>query len=167
MAGSGRDAHCLAMQLAGEQSKAWHAIGQLARLAPSPHNTQPFRIRPCGPDEAELVLVCDRLLPKEDPDNSYVLSAFGTFAATLEHAGRACGHTVTVEPVPDVDGTSLHTGAGHLVVGRARLSAASFDTDVAPLLKLRRTSRLPYHDRAIPEATLDWFSSLAQDAGHI
>src|SRR5262245_56216658 len=146
MAGFATTTHRSGMQLAtSEGMESWQAIGELARLAPSPHNTQPYRIRPRGTDEAELVLLCDRLLPDEDPGNSYVLSAFGIFASTLEHAGRATGHAVMVEPVDDVDGRSL-SRTGSIVVGRARLEPATTDPEVASLLALRRTSRLPYHD---------------------
>src|SRR5947207_15184033 len=99
----------------------WHAIGELARLAPTPHNTQPYRIRPLAGDRAELVLVCDRLLPAEDAGNAYVLSAFGIFAATLEHAARANGFAVTVISEPAIDGASLHRRSGDVVVGRATL----------------------------------------------
>ena len=62
--------------------KIWEQIGSLARLAPTPHNTQPFRIRPRG-NRAELLLLTERLLPKEDHGNSYVAASFGTFAASL------------------------------------------------------------------------------------
>jgi hypothetical protein len=40
--------------------KVWEDIGSLARFAPTPHNTQPFRIRPRG-DRAELLLLTERL----------------------------------------------------------------------------------------------------------
>src|SRR5678815_5008550 len=104
MAGTAADAHRVAMR-----STCWEQIGALARYAPTPHNTQPYRIRPTGDDTAELVLVCARLLPHEDRGNAYVLAAFGTFAAALEHACRACGFAVTVTPCADVDGDALST----------------------------------------------------------
>jgi nitroreductase len=144
----------------------WHAIGELARLAPSPHNTQPYRIRPLADGSAELVLVCDRLLPAEDAGNAYVLSAFGMFAATLEHAGRAHGFAVTVAAVPSIDGAALHRRSGDVVVGRATLAPTPRDPDARALLQLRRTSRLPYHDRTIAPATLAWFAQIVAQAGH-
>jgi len=40
----------------------WTDIARVARLAPTPHNTQPFRLRPTGDDVAEILLVSERLL---------------------------------------------------------------------------------------------------------
>src|SRR5437016_1507707 len=98
MAGVAAHAQPIAMP-----STPWDAIGALARFAPTPHNTQPYRIRPRDSTTAELVLLCERLLPHEDHGNAYVLAAFGTFAAALEHAARACGFTAEVTPCDTVD----------------------------------------------------------------
>ena len=57
--------------------RVWDGIGDVARLAPTPHNTQPFRIVPRGPRNADLVVVRDRLLPREDHGNLYMAAAFG------------------------------------------------------------------------------------------
>jgi hypothetical protein len=66
--------------------KVWEDIGSLARLAPTPHNTQPFRIRPRG-ERAELLLLTERLLPREDHERLELwleLAAGVTLAATPE-----------------------------------------------------------------------------------
>jgi len=76
----------------------WGEIAKLARLAPTPHNTQPFRIRPRSETEAELLVVTSRLLPEEDHGNLYVASAFGVFAVALEHAARASGWALELRP---------------------------------------------------------------------
>lgn len=146
----------------------WDAIGDLARLAPSPHNTQPYRIRPRSEREAELVLLCDRLLPDEDRGNLYVLAAFGVFQAALERAGRACGYAVAVAARDELDGASLVRTSGSVVVGTAWLepSAEPHDPTHASLLTLRRTSRLPYHERSIGRATLAELGRVARTADH-
>ena len=74
----------------------WESIASLARLAPTPHNTQPFRILPRDERTADLVALTERFLPREDHGNLYVGSAFGIFAATLERAARQFGHILTV-----------------------------------------------------------------------
>jgi hypothetical protein len=147
---------------------SWDAIGELARLAPTPHNTQPYRIRPRSEREAELVLLCDRLLPDEDRGNLYVLAAFGVFQAALERAGRACGFAVTVTARDELDGASLVRTSGSVVVGTARLepSKAPHDPTHASLLALRRTSRLPYHERSIGADTLHELGRVARTADH-
>jgi hypothetical protein len=50
----------------------WESIASLARLAPTPHNTQPFRILPRSERTADLVAVTERFLPREDHGNLYV-----------------------------------------------------------------------------------------------
>ena len=76
----------------------WAAVAELARLAPTPHNTQPFRIRPLNASVAQLVILKERMLPVEDTDDLYVLSSFGIFAETLERAGRHFGLEIRVTP---------------------------------------------------------------------
>ena len=145
----------------------WTEIASLARLAPTPHNTQPFRIRPRGV-EADLVLLTDRLLTREDHGNLYVSSSFGTFAATLECAGRHFGHLVTVQPVADLDPATLQGRAPEIVVGQARLTgrcAPSLEGTSA-LLDARRTSRLPYHARPIDPEALRAFDTVVTAGGH-
>src|SRR5688572_24762829 len=58
-----------AAELSGADMAAWRAVAQLARLAPTPHNTQPFRIRPIDARTAEIVALSDRFLPAEDRGN--------------------------------------------------------------------------------------------------
>ena len=64
----------------------WQNIARLARLAPTPHNTQPFRIRPLDETTAEILLLPERLLPEEDHGNLYVASAYGILAVAIERA---------------------------------------------------------------------------------
>ena len=81
----------------------WQELAELARLAPTPHNTQPFRIRPLSAHVAQVVILRERMLPVEDTGNLYVLSSFGIFAETLECAGRHFGLEISVMPYPDVE----------------------------------------------------------------
>jgi nitroreductase len=143
----------------------WEEIASLARLAPTPHNTQPFRIRPRG-DEADLVLLADRLLSREDHGNLYVASSFGIFAATLERAARHFGYQVTVQPVANVDPQTLHQRGPQVVIGHARLTGRCAPTPEEALLDARRTSRLPYHDRLIDPVALRDLDNAVTAGGH-
>src|SRR3954471_15053461 len=118
--------------------KAWDEIGSLARLAPTPHNTQPFRIRPRG-ERAELVLLTERLLPREDHGNLYVASSFGTFAATLERAARHFGCVLTVSPRPGINPSTLTQAGPRVVLGRATILSTSEADPQFPILDARRT----------------------------
>lgn len=144
----------------------WQEIARLARLAPTPHNTQPFRIRPRGNERAELLLVTDRLLPREDHGNLYVASSFGIFAATLERAARHFGCDVVVMPIAELDVARLPEQGPLVLVGEAHLRGNVTPEPAEELLDARRTSRLPYHDRAIDPATLSALSAVTARGGH-
>jgi hypothetical protein len=144
----------------------WREMGALARLAPTPHNTQPFRIRPRGEDGADLLLVADRLLSEEDHGNLYVVSAFGIFMATLERAARHVGRAIAVTPVAELDPAKLTRGSGTVVLGSARITGPRAKEPQDTLLDLRRTSRLPYHDKDVAPAALARFSAIAAEGGH-
>jgi hypothetical protein len=111
-------------------------------------------------------LLTDRLLSREDHGNLYVTSSFGTFAATLERAGRHFGYDVTVLPVADLDPETLKSRGPQIVVGQARLTGRSTPSPQGELLNARRTSRLPYHDRAIDRDALRAFDSAVTAGGH-
>ncbi len=146
----------------------WHGIGALARWAPTPHNTQPFRIRPRADGGADLLLVCERLLPDEDPGNAYVTSAFGVFALALEHAGRALGYRVTVTPIAELDAASLDTQSGDIVLGDATLASRDPGERTAAdseLMALRRTSRIPYRPTPIAPSVREYLCEVAAAGG--
>ncbi len=105
-------------------SKVWEDIASLARLTPTPHNTQPFRIRPRGDQQAQLVLLTERLLPREDHGNLYVPASFGTFAVTLERAARHFGHALSVVPIEQLDTERLETRGPEVVLGEARITGS-------------------------------------------
>lgn len=145
---------------------AWEDIARLARLAPTPHNTQPFRIRPRSATLADLVLVAERLLPEEDHGNLYVLSAFGIFVAALERAARHAGRLVEISPVVELDPAALSKESGAIVLGEARLTGEVTPEPCEALLDARRTSRLPYEDREIAPAALAQLVEVARRGGH-
>jgi hypothetical protein len=144
----------------------WEQMASLARLAPTPHNTQPFRIRPAGPERAELLLLTERLLPEEDHGNLYVASSFGIFAATLERAARHFGHELVVTPVAELDLDTLPRRGPRIVVGEARLGDRVAPEPADALLAARRTSRLPYEDRPVAGTALDALVAAAARGGH-
>ena len=146
---------------------AWERIAELARLTPTPHNTQPFRIVPKGGDatRADLVLLTDRLLPREDHGNLYVTSSFGAFAVALERAAAHFGVALAVEPVAAFEPDGLEARGPRVVVGTAEQRGPA-RTEAAELLAARRTSRLPYHDRAIDPAALAALASVVARGGH-
>jgi hypothetical protein len=144
----------------------WVQVAGLARLAPTPHNTQPFRIRPLTATVAQLVILRQRMLPVEDTDDLYVLSSFGLFAETLERAGRHFGFVIRVTPEAGVAPGAIEPGTGPLVLGRAEVTGRCTPEEQRTLLEARRTSRLPYEDRLVAPRALGEFARIAADSGH-
>src|SRR5262245_39643097 len=125
-----------------EADDVWASIADIARFAPTPHNTQPFRLRPRSPTRADLLLCCERLLPEEDHDNCYAGWAFGIFAETVERAGRIVGQRVAVEPAPRIDPSAFRKEAKLIRVGEAAIRGATAPapTERACICDARRTS---------------------------
>jgi hypothetical protein len=144
----------------------WGDVAALARLAPTPHNTQPFRIRPVNAGVAQVVILRERMLPVEDTGNLYVLSSFGIFAETLERAGRHFGLHIRVTPEADVVPAAIEPGAGPVVLGRAEVLGRCPPEDQRTVLEARRTSRLPYENRLVAPRALEEFARIAAEHGH-
>ncbi|HJQ20553.1 MAG TPA: hypothetical protein VJ867_09415 [Gemmatimonadaceae bacterium] len=151
-------------QLSAADMATWRDIAHLARLAPTPHNTQPFRIRPLDATTAEIVALPERFLPEEDHGNRYVASAFGIMAATLEMAARSLGVEAHVTRAQSIDVPALHKATTPTVLGVATIAGATDVAADAALLDIRRTSRIPYHDQLVPEET--WAALRAGTLAH-
>jgi hypothetical protein len=153
-------------ELSGDAWSTWRAIANLARLAPTPHNTQPFRIRPVDQSTAEIVALSDRFLPEEDHGNRYVASAFGILAATIEFAAATFGVKVRIIPADSIDVAGLHRASVPTTLGIATIVGEMTPLGDASLLDLRRTSRIPYVDRLIGADVWTAFRGIAKARGH-
>ena len=85
----------------------WRTLLDYARWAPSPHNIQPWQLRPVDDREAELRYVPDRLLPDTDPSGVFGVCGLGIFVEHLAIAARAEG----VDLEADYDGAALDPSA--------------------------------------------------------
>lgn len=145
----------------------WGPLADLARLAPTPHNTQPFRIQPLSDTEAAVLLLPERLLPEEDHGNRYMMMSTGIFARAMEIAGRARGLALEITPNVEVDPERLTEDAAPVVVATVRITGQTAqETESARLLQNRKTSRLKYHRRPVSPAVLASLSDLARCADH-
>ena len=160
------NAHVLATPRTAVSIGPWHEFSDLARLAPTLHNTQPFRIRPLNSRLAQILILRDRMLPVEDAGNLYVLSSFGIFAETLERAGRHFGLEVKVIPDPYLEPAEIESGTGPVVLGRVEVTGRCPPEEQRRVLEARRTSRLPYEDRLVDSRALEEFGRIAASHGH-
>lgn len=153
-------------ELSGAAWATWREIAHLARLAPTPHNTQPFRIRPVDAHTAEIVALSERCLPQEDHGNRYVASAFGIFAATIEVAAATLGVEVRVIPAASIDVAGLHRASAPIALGTATIVGEMVRSIDPGLLDLRRTSRIPYVDRLVDADVWTTLRAITESRGH-
>lgn len=123
------------------------AVLRYASLAPSGHNTQPWRITVKSPTHWVLGTDPARWLPEVDPENRETLLSLGAFLENLVVAGRALGRQVDVSP--------LTSDPMDQELAEIRLDPTS--PGEAPLdpLESRRTLREGYASRELERADVD------------
>jgi nitroreductase len=142
----------------------WVELVEDARLAPSPHNTQPWRVHVLSETEAELHADIGRTLPDTDSDGAFMTCTFGAFVEALDVAAATHGLTVHAHCLYP----NLGAGAEpHPVVARLRL----VERDEGPafpreLLERRRTHRGRFDGRPVGADALTALEALAAEAGH-
>ena len=117
----------------------WESIIQIALRTPSPHNTQPWRLRIKDERHATLYLEVARTLPDEDTTGHFLRCAMGMFLESLRiisaNAGFSLAHTL-IE----------NSGAAGSLFRFAELELQG-SSEASPyaneLFQTRMTSRLP------------------------
>src|SRR5438046_8866296 len=101
----------------------WAEWLELARFAPSGHNTQPWLLDPVSNEEADLYYVPRRLLPVEDTTGRFSACFLGVFVEALNVAAAADGKHVARahEPAP------LHPSPGARPRQAGRLATSARD----------------------------------------
>jgi nitroreductase len=126
-----------------------------ARLAPSAHNSQPWRFQRSG-DELLLRWDATRELPHGDPRRRYLMTGLGAAAESLLlGAGRA--GLLEADLRPD-ERLAARVRLGHGL-------AAPHDQALAAAIPLRQTTRLPFADEPLPTGTLDRLAAEAERHG--
>jgi hypothetical protein len=123
------------------------AVLRDATLAPSGHNTQPWRVVVEAPGQLRLGVVAARVPRKVDPDRREVALSLGAFLenAAVSAAGRG------LELGIDVLATTLEDDdVARMRVGRGQATAAG-----DPRIASRCTVRAPYRRASIAAATID------------
>ncbi|WP_397547270.1 Acg family FMN-binding oxidoreductase [Rhodothermus marinus] len=120
-----------------------------AVLAPSVHNTQPWRFRVVG-SEVELYADRTRALAVADPEDRQLIMSCGAALFHLQVAMRHFGYQPQVRLLPDPDDPDL--------LAFVRLGppepATLLDHRLFQAIKKRHTNRLPFENRPVPEAEL-------------
>jgi nitroreductase len=135
-------------------------IVEAATLAPSVHNTQPWRF---AAHDGQIDVFADRARQLEviDPDGRELHISCGAAVAFAAVAVRALDHAVEVTVRPDPDNPD-HLAS--IKVG-ARLPATAEDRRLADALPLRYTARERFDDRPVPPALVAELRRLAAAGG--
>jgi hypothetical protein len=144
------------------RSGPWIDLLADARLAPSPHNTQPWLLRVVSDREAELLYDPARLLPVTDPAGRFMSCALGIFAEALSIAAAARG----LEVGCDYSGNPPRAEEAAEPLARLTLREGVVDAATIELLRRRRTSRLPYDGLPVPDDVLASLARVAAPWGH-
>ncbi len=122
-----------------------HSVLETASLAPSVHNSQPWRFL-LRPDRIELHADPERALPATDPTGRELRLSCGAALLTLRLALRDKGIRPLVSLLPGAD------APGALAVVRRGTAQAPDAEDLALLaaVRSRRTNRKPFADAAVP-----------------
>ncbi|KAA0693296.1 hypothetical protein DTW90_25935 [Neorhizobium sp. P12A] len=150
-----------------DPQSAWQTIATFAHKAPSPHNTQPFRLRIVDASTVEIVFVPRRGLWVADPAARFTWLTAGIFAEICSIAAHSLGYELQTR----FDHTPMYTN-GDLetpqTVAELRLIKTDkqvTDIDAGLILK-RHTSRLPYDGTACPPAIIAELKAEAARLGH-
>lgn len=145
----------------------WHSIAVYAQRCPSPHNTQPFRLRILDERTAELVFLPRRGLPTADPLGRFTWLTAGIFAETCTIAAHADGFDLPIE----WDHRSMYpngdTETPQTVARMTLCKTRSKIDDLDPQLILdRHTSRLPYDGMPVPAEVIAELKAEAERLDH-
>lgn len=131
-----------------------------AILAPSSHNTQPWRFRV---EDSRIELFADRsrALPVVDPQHRELVLSCGAALFHLRVALRALGRHVRVERIPA--GTDLDLLARLELGGEAEPSER--ELELLEAVAGRRTNRRPFDGRTIPHRLTEELRTAAAEEG--
>lgn len=144
----------------GDEAEILAYLLRLAVLAPSSHNTQPWRFRLCG-QVLELWADRSRQLAVVDPQGRELTISCGAALFYLQVAARHYGYTGEAELMPEPEQPDL--------LARMRLGAprppSEDDQRMFHSLGRRRTRRAPFEPRVPDQAMLRRWEIAAAEEG--
>lgn len=130
-----------------------------AALAPSSHNTQPWRFT-VSADRVELRADRSRRLPVNDPDDRELTISCGAALLNLRAAAAAAGLDATVDVLPCDDDPEL--------LARVSLAPGAGDralADLAAAIPGRHTARVAFTDECLDASLLARLEAAARSEG--
>lgn len=134
------------------------------RLYPSPHNSQPIRIKVVSPDHIELYYDLERGLPAESFGKQFAFVCTGVFLSSLRVVAGNYGYSVKEKlALTDMDFSSddsFHY-LGVLELEKTHTKKDS-PTPEYRAFKKRQTSRIPYDNQPVDNEALEEAESIAR-----
>jgi hypothetical protein len=147
--------------------RVWQDIAETVRLYPSPHNSQPIKLRPLDAGTAALYYDLDLGLPAENFGIPFAHVCAGVFLESLRVVAAGSGYDVVEDldtrPMDFTSRDRLHP-LGTVTLRERPATAA--DLEALRVFRERRTSRRPYEDRLVPDPVLHTVRGIAAAAGH-
>lgn len=148
-------------------STPWHRIAPFAQRCPSPHNTQPFRLRIRDERSAELLFLPRRGLPTADPHGRFTWLTAGIFAEICSIAAHSLGYDVETKWDHRPMYAAGDTETPQVLARMTLTDAGKQVSDLDPQLIIdRHTSRLPYDGTPCPPAVIEELQAEAERLGH-
>jgi hypothetical protein len=148
-------------------SSVWHDIGRHAHRAPSPHNTQPYRLKIVNDREADVIFLPRRGLYVADPLGRFTWLTAGVFIEICSIAAHSLGFALDAayDYSPMYRNGDVETPQA---IARLQLTAQSqpFDDIDAKLIFARQTSRLAYDGTICPPQVIAELKAEASRLGH-
>ena len=116
-----------------------------AVLAPSGHNTQPWRFV-LSDDHVDIVADMSRALKMVDPQDRELTISCAASAETLLAAASAFGLSATLTPLPQKDAPTV---IARVALGSAQATGAMYHAMLSAIAT-RRTVRRPYAETVVP-----------------
>ena len=122
-----------------------------ASLAPSGHNTQPWKVR-YNRDAKSFTLFFDvsRGLPQVDSRNREALISLGAFLENLNQAAQAYGYEASIAVLPEF---GINMEIAHATLEKVRETSADTEQRLESL-RIRHTDKRSYEPRPIPETAI-------------
>lgn len=147
-----------------EDQLPWMELLDYARLAPSPHNLQPWKIKVISDTEAELYYDPIRLLPVGDKGHRFMAISMGIFIETLSIAASNYKYELLFE----YNGVSIdHEQFQPTCFGKLKFVKSSPKIEFEKeLIKQRKTSRLHFKPIVVEETIVDKLKFITKKFDH-
>lgn len=153
--------------MSNDEHELWRLILQDVRWYPSPHNSQPIKVKPTSATQAVLYYDKKLGLPAEDYGIAFGFVCMGTFLESLRIVAAAAGYEVKSRLVlQDMDFTAKEVLHEFAQVELRKRKATSEDKRLLAVFKKRQTSRRPYDNKLVDKRVIDGATKIAEDFGY-